>query len=216
MHVDGLEWQRDKWHGAGVRYYRWAEQSAVRCADALIADAKGIADYYASEFGASTELIAYGAPVQLKPAPIGSRSSASCRKGYHLVVARFEPENHVDLIVAGLRASAARRPLVVVGAAPYAEEYTARVRSEAHDDPRVRLLGAVWDQDLLDQLYAGALTYLHGHSVGGTNPSLLRAMGAGHRRARVGRAVQSRGRRRPGSVLRRRRVARRPDRCDGA
>ena len=67
VHVDGLEWQRDKWHGAGRAYYRWAEQSAVRNADALIADAKGIADYYASEFGASTRQIAYGAPVQLRP-----------------------------------------------------------------------------------------------------------------------------------------------------
>ncbi len=53
------------------------------------------------------------------------------------------------------------------------------MRSAAGDDPRVRLLGSVWDQRLLDQLYAHAFSYLHGHSVGGTNPSLLRAMGAG-------------------------------------
>lgn len=179
VHVDGLEWQRDKWHGAGRAYYLWAEQSAVRHADVLIADAKGIADYYASEFGAPTHQIAYGAPVQLKPVSDRLEELGLLWKGYHLVVARFEPENHVDLIVAGYELSAARRPLVVVGAAPYAEEYTGRVRSEAHDDPRVRLLGAMYDQDLLDQLYAGALTYAHGHSVGGTNPSLLRAMGAG-------------------------------------
>jgi len=179
VHVDGLEWQRDKWHGAGRAYYRWAEQSAVRHADALIADAKGIADYYASEFGASTRQIAYGAPLQLRPVSDRLEALGLLWKGYHLVVARFEPENHVDLIVAGYEQSHARRPLVVVGAAPYAAEYTARVRSEAHEDPRVRLLGAMYDQDLLDQLYAGALSYAHGHSVGGTNPSLLRAMGAG-------------------------------------
>ena len=179
VHVDGLEWQRDKWHGAGRAYYRWAEQSAVRNADALIADAKGIADYYASEFGAPTRQIAYGAPVQLRPVSDRLDELGLVWKGYHLVVARFEPENHVDLIVAGYERSAARHPLVVVGAAPYAAEYTERVRSEAHADPRVRLLGAVYDQDLLDQLYAGALSYEHGHSVGGTNPSLLRAMGAG-------------------------------------
>lgn len=179
VHVDGLEWQRDKWHGAGRAYYRWAEQSAVRHADALIADAKGIADYYASEFGAATRQIAYGAPVQLQPISDRLEELGLMWKGYHLVVARFEPENHVDLIVAGYELSMARRPLVVVGAAPYAEEYTARVQSEAHEDPRVRLVGAMYDQDLLDQLYAGALSYAHGHSVGGTNPSLLRAMGAG-------------------------------------
>jgi glycosyltransferase involved in cell wall biosynthesis len=94
-------------------------------------------------------------------------------------VARFEPENHVEEIVAGYRRSAASRPLVVVGSAPYADEYTAAVHAAAGGDPRIRLVGGVWDQRLLDQLYAGALTYLHGHSVGGTNPSLLRAMGAG-------------------------------------
>ena len=73
--------------------------------------------------------------------------------------------------------SRARLPLVVVGSAPYANEYTALVESLADD--RVRLLGGVWDQELLDQLYAGARVYYHGHSVGGTNPSLLRAIGAG-------------------------------------
>ena len=179
VHVDGLEWQRAKWHGAGRAYYRWAEQSAVRNADALIADARGIADYYASEFGAVTHQIAYGAPVQSKPASDRLSELGLLWKGYHLVVARFEPENHVDLIVGGYVGSKASRPLVVVGAAPYAEEYTAHVHSQAHEDPRVRLLGAMWDQDLLDQLYAGALSYVHGHSVGGTNPSLLRAMGGG-------------------------------------
>jgi len=179
VHVDGLEWQRDKWHGAGRAYYRWAEQSAVRHADALIADAKGIADYYASEFGVPTHQIAYGAPVQLKPVSDRLEELGLLWKGYHLVVARFEPENHVDVIVAAYERSKAKRPLVVVGAAPYAAEYTEKVRTEAHDDPRVRMLGAIYDQDLLDQLYAGALSYEHGHSVGGTNPSLLRAMGAG-------------------------------------
>jgi glycosyltransferase involved in cell wall biosynthesis len=81
--------------------------------------------------------------------------------------------------VRGYRATAAALPLVVVGGAPYSDGYTAAVRGLADRDPRVRLLGPVWDQDLLNQLYGHARLYLHGHSVGGTNPSLLRAMGAG-------------------------------------
>ena len=76
-------------------------------------------------------------------------------------------------------ASGAARPLVVVGSAPYAQEYTRRCRVLAAGDPRVRFVGGVWDQELLDQLYGNAYTYLHGHCVGGTNPSLLRAIGAG-------------------------------------
>lgn len=93
------------------------------------------------------------------------------------MVARFEPENHVDVIVEGYARSGATKPLVVVGSAPYSDAYTAQVHAAADD--RVRFLGGVWDQEQLDQLYANAYTYLHGHCVGGTNPSLLRAIGAG-------------------------------------
>jgi len=175
-HVDGLEWKRAKWGGSGRRYYRMAESLAVRWSDALIADAQGIADYYQREFGAPTTLLTYGAPL-VRPGSDRLAELGLAPGGYHLVVARFEPENHVDVIVDGYRRSDARKPLVVVGSAPYSDEYTARVHALA--DERVRFLGAVWDQEQLDQLYANSFTYLHGHSVGGTNPSLLRAIGAG-------------------------------------
>ena len=176
-HVDGLEWMRSKWQGLGRKYYRIAEQLAVRWSDGLIADAQGIADYYDGEFDAPTTLIAYGAPVVTDDDPQVLTSLGLTPRGYHLVVARFEPENNVHMIVDGYRRSNARLPLVVVGSAPYADEYTAIVHGLA--DERVRFLGGVWDQHLLDQLYANSMTYLHGHSVGGTNPSLLRALGAG-------------------------------------
>lgn len=175
-HVDGLEWQRAKWGRVGKRYYRVAESLAVRWSDALIADAQGIADYYRQRFAVGTTVIAYGAPVVDRDASRLNELSLAA-DGYHLAVARFEPENHVDLIVDGYRRSGASLPLVVVGSAPYSDAYTERVRMLADD--RVRFLGGVWDQELLDQLYANARTYLHGHSVGGTNPSLLRALGAG-------------------------------------
>ncbi len=176
-HVDGLEWRRGKWGPLGQRYYRVAEALAVRWSDALIADADGIADYYQNEFGAATEIISYGAPILQNPESDRLLEFNLRPKSYHLVVARFEPENHVLEIVRGYVESAANLPLVVVGSAPYADEYSDAVRSAADD--RVQLLGGLWDQQQLDQLYAGALTYLHGHSVGGTNPSLLRAAGAG-------------------------------------
>ena len=179
VHVDGLEWRRAKWGGAGKRYYRFAESLAVRWADALIADAPGIRRYYATEFGASTELLTYGAPILHAPSDDRLAALGLERRAFHLVVARLEPENHVELIVRGYRASSARFPLVVVGSAPYNDRYSRVVRSAAGDDDRVRLIGAVWEPETLDQLYAHSLLYLHGHSVGGTNPSLLRAMGAG-------------------------------------
>lgn len=179
VHVDGLEWRRAKWGGAGRAYYRWAEEHSVRTADALIADAPGIADYYAREFDVATELLRYGAPVleRVHARPLGELALEP--HGYHLVVARFEPENHVLEMVRGYRASGARLPLAVVGSAPYSADYTRAVREAAEGDDRIRLLGSIYDQRTLDALYAYARTYIHGHSVGGTNPSLLRAMGAG-------------------------------------
>lgn len=179
LHMDGLEWKRSKWGNLGRSYYRRAEQFGVRTADALIADSRGIAEYYDHQFQATTELIKYGAP-QLHEAPANGISGLGLEpNGYHLVVARFEPENHVLEIVEGYHRSRASLPLVVVGSAPYSEEYTATIEELADSDDRVRLLGAVYDQELLDAMYFHAYTYLHGHSVGGTNPSLLRAIGAG-------------------------------------
>ncbi|MCL2465734.1 MAG: DUF1972 domain-containing protein [Micrococcales bacterium] len=176
-HVDGMEWRRSKWGRVGRSYYRLAEALAVRWSDALIADAQGVADYYTEEFGAPTRNIAYGAPV-IDPGCDALAGMDLVPDGYHLVVARFEPENHVLEAVEGYVASSAQLPLVVVGSAPYSTAYTAAVANAAQD-PRVRLLGGVWDSAVLNQLYANALTYVHGHSVGGTNPSLLRAIGAG-------------------------------------
>lgn len=179
LHMDGLEWKRSKWGGRGKAYYRWAEQFGVRQGDALIADAPGIADYYRHQFGVPTEMIRYGAPL-LDEVPEGGVHDLDLTPGgYHLVVARFEPENHVLEIVEGYRRSSAAAPLVVVGSAPYSADYTRAISRAADGDPRIRLLGGVYDQGLLDALYFHALTYVHGHSVGGTNPSLLRAIGAG-------------------------------------
>lgn len=176
-HVDGLEWKRAKWGTVGKRYYRVAESLAVRWSDALIADAAGIQDYYRAEFGVESTYLAYGAPILDGGASDRLAEMGLVSNQYHLVVARFEPENHVHVIVDGYVRSGAELPLVVVGSAPYSDEYTQLVTSLG--DERVHFVGGVWDQELLDQLYANARIYWHGHSVGGTNPSLLRAMGAG-------------------------------------
>ena len=179
LHMDGLEWRRSKWGPRGKAYYRWAEQFGVRMGDALIADAPGIADYYSHQFQVPTEMIRYGAPILERVTDGRIEELGLEPEGYHRVVARFEPQNHVLEIVEGYRRSSATRPLVVVGSAPYSSDYTQRIRQAAAGDERIRLIGGVYDQELLDALYFHALTYDHGHSVGGTNPSLLRAMGAG-------------------------------------
>jgi glycosyltransferase involved in cell wall biosynthesis len=179
VHVDGLEWQRAKWGPNGRRYYLANEALAVRWADKLISDAVGIQDYYVDRYRAESTFLAYGAPIIPRTDPARLAELDLTPGGYHLVVARMEPENHVDVIVEGYRRSGAIMPLVVVGSVPYPSDHERTVHTIAATDPRIRMLGGVWDQDLLNALYAGSASYLHGHSVGGTNPSLLRAMGAG-------------------------------------
>lgn len=178
VHVDGLEWKRAKWGPRAAAYYHWAEARGARWADGVIADSRGIVAHMSAAHGIDARYIPYGAPIihpdGARLAELGLQSRA-----YHLVVARLEPENHVREIVAGYVSSGCQWPLVVVGDAPYADGYRADVRAAAGSDPRVRFEGSIWDSALLDTLYAHAASYLHGHSVGGTNPSLLRALGAG-------------------------------------
>ena len=175
IHLDGLESKREKWRGLGAKYYRWAEKSAVKNGPVLIADAQAIADHVTVQYGKDSTVIAYGAEV-INP-PSDRLAELGVEPGnYDLIVARLEPENNVLEAVVGYTRSQETKPLIVVGTAPYSDWYIDKVKSAA--DSRTRFLGGIYDQELLDQLYAHATTYTHGHSVGGTNPSLLRAMGA--------------------------------------
>ena len=178
IHLDGLESRREKWRGAGARYYRWAERAAVRWGDVVIADAQAIAAYVKSQYGRSCTVIPYGAAV-IHPGTNRLMELEVAEGKYHLIVARLEPENHVLDAVHAYRQSSAQLPLIVVGSAPYAQWYIHKIHQAAGGDSRIRLVGSIYDAELLDQLYGHARTYIHGHSVGGTNPSLLRAMGAG-------------------------------------
>lgn len=180
LHLDGLESKREKWRGLGAKYYRWAEKTAVRHAPIVISDAHAIAGHVKAQYGRESEVIAYGAAVIDPPSDRLSEfrihGETLSSRGYHLIVARLEPENHVLEAVHGYTLSKETKPLIVVGSAPYSDWYIEKVRAAA--DSRTHFVGAIYDQELLDQLYGHAATYTHGHSVGGTNPSLLRAMGA--------------------------------------
>ncbi len=179
LHLDGVEWRRSKWGRGAKAYLYQAERLAAKTNIRLIADAQGIADYYEDVYHRQSTRISYGAPL-LEPADLDHQAIASLSlrlHGYHLVVARLEPENNVHTIVEGFARSAAAHPLIIIGDAPYNGDYIAELQSTT--DSRIRFLGSVWNQRLLNTLYAASHTYLHGHSVGGTNPSLLRAAGAG-------------------------------------
>lgn len=178
IHLDGLESRREKWRGAGSRYYKWAEKVAVKNGTAVIADAQGIADHVEREYGRKCVVIAYGADV-IYPESNRLTEIGVLSRDYHLIVARLEPENHVLEAVHAYRVSEENRPLVVVGSTPYSQWYADKVHEAANGSLAVKFTGPIYDRELLDQLYGNARSYIHGHSVGGTNPSLLRAMGAG-------------------------------------
>jgi glycosyltransferase involved in cell wall biosynthesis len=177
LHTDGLGWQRRKWSKLQQRYYKWSEWVSVQIADALITDARAMQRYYQDEYRASSVFIPYSGVVGAPPVDDGLRQFGLEPGGYYLTVARLEPENNVDLIIREYLASSAQRPLVVVGGSRYGTEYAQSILDEP--DPRVRCVGAIYDSPVLNGLYRDCHCYIHGHEVGGTNPSLLRAMQAG-------------------------------------
>jgi glycosyltransferase involved in cell wall biosynthesis len=179
VNTDGLEWKRGKWGPKGRRYLRWAEGRTVRWSDRVIADAFAIKEYLDSEYETDAVYIPYGAPI-LSAGSMGPHSNAAVpSRGFHLLVARFEPENSVDLMLKGYLESGADLPLIVIGDTPYKTAYREKCVDLIGLSSSIVHLGAVYDQDLLNWYYANCLTYLDGHTVGGTSPSLVRAMGAG-------------------------------------
>jgi glycosyltransferase involved in cell wall biosynthesis len=142
-----------------------------------------IRDYYRGRYGRDSTVIAYGAPLlEREPAPdLGAHGLGPDVRpgGYLLYVSRLEPENQADLVISAYRDVPGDVPLLIVGDAPYADAYKARLHALAAVDRRVRLTGAIYGQGYRD-LQRAALAYVQATSVGGTHPALVEAMGAGN------------------------------------
>jgi glycosyltransferase involved in cell wall biosynthesis len=179
MNVDGLDWTRAKWGPIARAYFRSAARSAVRFCTQLITDAEGMRQYYREHFGRDSVMIAYGADVESSEQPELIAPFGVAPRDYYLVVSRLVPENSVEELMEGFVRSRTTRRLIVVGSANYEDAFHARLRSIAAGDSRVSMVGHVSDQRVLKELWCNCRAYLHGHTVGGTNPALLRAMGYG-------------------------------------
>ncbi len=176
INTDGIEWERGKWGKVAQSVFRQGASASARFADVLIADSEAIAQIWDETFERSSEFIPYGAPV-LKEGRTNRIEEIGLRPGtYRLVVARMVPENNVDLALDALLETTGESVIVGTGKGDTPLEQRLSV---LHDEGRIRWLGHVSDQELLDQLWSHCQIYIHGHSVGGTNPALLQALGAG-------------------------------------
>jgi glycosyltransferase involved in cell wall biosynthesis len=179
VNTDGIEWERGKWSRFGRSIFRAGAWMTARNAGTLICDSRAIGAIWEETFGRASTYIPYGAPIVTD---VGrDRLNALGLEGdpYMLVVARLAPENNVELTLDAIEILGSQAPrAVIVGSANFESPIEARLRAMEADD-RLLWLGHVDDQQLLTQLWAHSSVYVHGHSVGGTNPALLQALGAG-------------------------------------
>ncbi len=176
VNMDGLEWQRQKWGRVARTWLRLNERLAAAWADELIADHPVIQDDLRRRLGALSTMVAYGVDVaDGGKARHSALPDGLVPRGYHLVIARPEPENQIHVLLQAQAMSAGATPLVVVGQF----DANAYGRQLQQQHPMVRFIGPVYDAARLQALRSQCLLYLHGHSVGGTNPSLIEAMAAG-------------------------------------
>jgi glycosyltransferase involved in cell wall biosynthesis len=175
--MDGLEWKRTKYKTIVQRFLKRAEAWAVRNSDALVADSKGIQEYLDKEYHVTSTFIAYGAEVY-SPVPEDELKNYNVVKNsYFLLIARLEPENNIEVILDGFVKSKSTLPFLVIG--NYQTTYGNYLKQKFETVKSIRFLGGIYDLQKLNQLRANCKFYFHGHTVGGTNPSLLEAMGCG-------------------------------------
>lgn len=175
VNVDGIEWDRAKWGKTAKRIFRLGAWMTAKCADELVYDSHEIARRWRSDFGRDGVYIPYGGDVSGElPIEPGLR-----HRGYVLLVARLVPENTIPEFVAAASQIARLIPVVIVGSSGYGGPVEDGVRQLAKTDENVSWLGHISDDRRLLSLWKHAAVYFHGHSVGGTNPTLVQAMAAG-------------------------------------
>ncbi len=173
--MDGLEWKRTKYSPSVRKFLKYAEKLAVKSSDFLIADSKGIQNYLLKEYGASSKFIPYGANIfQDSNASVLQKYRVAINN-YDMLIARFEPENNIEVILDGVALSKTERPFLVVGRHDV-NKFGAYLKEKFKDVKKIRFLGGIFNLSELNNLRYYSNLYFHGHSVGGTNPSLLEAM----------------------------------------
>jgi len=179
INVDGLEHKRKKWGALGRKYYRLTEYLSTLLPNEMVTDAQVIQDYYLARHNAPSTMIAYGSEVERRPDRAVVRKWRVEPNRYILYVSRLEPENNAHLVIEAFKKVRTAFRLLIVGDAPYAEQYIEDLKARAKGDKRIIFTGFVFGQDYRS-LQQNAYCYVHATEVGGTHPALLEAMGYGN------------------------------------
>ena len=188
INPDGHEWMRAKWSAPVRKYWKISEQLMTKHCDLLICDSKNIEKYIHDEYGKynpKTTFIAYCAETRKSKLANDDQKLISwykekglSPKSYYLVVGRFVPENNYETMIREFMKSHSKRDFALI--TNVSDKFLEELKEKTHfdQDPRIKFVGTVYDKELLMKIRENAYGYFHGHEVGGTNPSLLEALGS--------------------------------------
>lgn len=178
VNVDGLEWERAKWKGLARQMFLLGARTTKYLASERIYDGEALSLYWNDRFKATGVTIPYGSRV-VKNSGTSLLEDARIPNKYVLSVGRLVPENNLEMLLDAWQSSGQKFHLVIVGSTTYSDPMREKLATLDKEESELNWLGHVDDQELLSQLWANATVYFHGHSVGGTNPGLLEALGHG-------------------------------------
>lgn len=187
VNPDGCEWKRDKWNYFVKKYLKYSEKIMVKYADLVICDSVNIEKYIKEQYkkyNPNTTFIAYGSDIEENCSEESKEKLQKwyeekqvSKNEYYLIVGRFVPENNYETMIKEFMKSTTKKDLVIITNVEKNKFYEELKQKTNFDkDKRIKFVGTVYDTELLKQIRQNAYGYLHGHEVGGTNPSLLEAL----------------------------------------
>ena len=175
INMDGLEWKRSKYSWPVQQFLKVAEWLAAKSGDYLVADSLGIQSFLKNKYKKESTYIAYGAHLFNSPNEEILKQYQVEKGNYNMIMARFEPENNLDMVLEGVALNSEdQTPILVIG--KHETKYGSYLKDKFKSYSNIRFIGGVYNLEHLNNLRYYSNLYFHGHSVGGTNPSLLEAM----------------------------------------
>lgn len=186
LNPDGHEWMRAKWSAPVRKYWKYSEKKMVLGSDLIVCDSKNIEKYIQETYRVkNTTFIAYGADLTLSKLSDDDEKLVNWykekglkKKEYYLVVGRFVPENSFEVMIREFMKSNSKKDFALI--TNVNDKFLNELEGKLHfkNDKRIKFVGTVYDQELLKKIRENAYAYFHGHTVGGTNPSLIEALGS--------------------------------------